>query len=73
LWALPIGCLAGYGLAALIANSFETELFRLPVSIRPASYGIACLIGLAAAAFSMALVRERMDRLDLIAVLKTRE
>ncbi|MCR9219792.1 MAG: FtsX-like permease family protein [Alphaproteobacteria bacterium] len=73
LLALPIGALAGYGLAALMATSFETELFRLPLAIRPASYGLAALIGLAAAAFSMALVRDQVARLDLIAVLKTRE
>jgi putative ABC transport system permease protein len=71
--ALPFGCLAGLGLVWVMAQSFETELFRLPFVIHPSTYGKAVLIALAAGAVSAALVRRRLDRLDLIAVLKTRE
>ncbi|MCP1335763.1 ABC transporter permease [Futiania mangrovi] len=71
--ALPAGCIAGYGLAALIVAGFETELFRVPLVVAPATYGWAVLIGLAATAASAYLVRWRLDRLDLISVLKTRE
>jgi putative ABC transport system permease protein len=71
--ALPVGCLAGVGLVWVMAQSFETELFRLPFVIHPSTYGKAVLIALAAGAVSAALVRRRLDRLDLIAVLKTRE
>ena len=71
--ALPLGCLAGYGLALLLASSFQTELFRVPLFIMPATFGKAMLIALAATAVSAAIVRRRLDRLDLIAVLKTRE
>jgi putative ABC transport system permease protein len=70
---LPLGCLAGFGLAWLITSSFETELFRVPLIVEPSTFGAAVLIGLAAAAASAVLVRRRLDRLDLIAVLKTRE
>jgi putative ABC transport system permease protein len=41
--------------------------------IEPATYGYAVLLTLAATAASAALVRQRIDRLDLIRVLKTRE
>ena len=71
--ALPLGCLVGLGLTELIAWLLDTELFRIPVVIRPATYGYAVLLTLAAAAVSAALVRRRIDRLDLIRVLKTRE
>jgi putative ABC transport system permease protein len=71
--ALPLGCLAGLGLTELIAWLLDTELFRIPVVIRPATYGYAVLLTLVAAAISAALVRRRIDRLDLIRVLKTRE
>jgi len=71
--ALPFGCLAGVGLVWIMAQSFETELFRLPFVIHPSTYGNAVLIVVAASAVSAALVRRRLDRLDLIAVLKTRE
>jgi putative ABC transport system permease protein len=71
--ALPLGCAAGFGLASLIVQAFETELYRVPLVILPATYGWAMVIGLAATAASALLVRRRADRLDLIAVLKTRE
>jgi putative ABC transport system permease protein len=71
--ALPLGCLAGRGLTILIANLLDTELFRIPVTIEPSTYGLAVLLTLAATAASAALVRRRIDRLDLIRVLKTRE
>jgi putative ABC transport system permease protein len=70
---LPMGCLVGYGLSWTMMSSFETELFRVPFIIEASTYGTAVLIGLAATIASTALVRRRLDRLDLIAVLKTRE
>ncbi len=71
--ALPLGCAFGLGLASLIVRAFETELYRVPLVVLPATYGWAMLIGLAATAVSAFLVRRRVDRLDLVAVLKTRE
>lgn len=71
--ALPLGCLVGFGLAWLMTDLFDTELFRVPLIIDPSSYGGAVLVGLAATAIAAWLVRARVDRLDLIAVLKTRE
>jgi putative ABC transport system permease protein len=71
--ALPLGCFAGYGLTWLIAWLLDTELFRIPIAITPATYGYAVMLTLAAVAVSAALVRRRIDRLDLIRVLKTRE
>jgi putative ABC transport system permease protein len=72
-FALPFGCAVGFGLASLIVHAFETELYRVPLVILPETYGWAMVIGLAATAVSAFLVRRRVDRLDLIAVLKTRE
>ena len=71
--ALPLGCWAGLALTELIAWLLDTELFRIPVVINPATYGYAVLLTIAAAMVSAALVRRRIDRLDLIRVLKTRE
>jgi putative ABC transport system permease protein len=71
--ALPLGCAAGFALASLIVRAFETELYRVPLVILASTYGWAIVIGLTATAVSAFLVRRRVDRLDLIAVLKTRE
>ena len=70
---LPLGCLVGFGLAGLMASAFETELFRVPLVIHADSYGIAILIALAAVTQSGIVVRRRLDHLDLISALKTRE
>jgi len=70
---LPIGCGVGALIAWFMAESFETELYRVPLVLQPAIFGMAVAIAVASVAVSAAIVRERLDRLDLIAVLKTRE
>lgn len=71
--AVPFGCLVGLAFAWYLSSSFETELFRVPLMIADATYGKAALIALATTAACAAFVRRRLDRLDLIGVLKTRE
>lgn len=71
--ALPVGCAIGWLLARLIVSAFETELYRVPFVIDASTYGIAIAVAVAATAVSALLVRRRIDRLDLIAVLKSRE
>lgn len=71
--ALPLGCLLGYGLALFMTRLFETELYRIPFVIEPDTYGFAVLVVALTAILAGALVRRRLDGLDLIAVLKTRE
>lgn len=73
LTAIPLGCAFGYALARLVAGAFETELYRVPFVIESSTYGWAILVGVIATAASALLVRRQLDRLDLIAVLKTRE
>lgn len=71
--ALPVGWLLGYGLALAMVEGFATDLFRLPFIIDRSTYAIASLVVLAATTISALVVRRRVDRLDLIEVLKTRE
>jgi putative ABC transport system permease protein len=71
--ALPIGLMLGHRLVLLLAKMVDPETFRLPVVLTPRSYAFAAAVTLAAATVSALLVRRRLDRLDLIAVLKTRE
>lgn len=71
--AIPVGLWIGYRLCLGIAGSVDPELFRLPVVLTPRTYAFAATVVLAAAAVSALLVRRRLDRLDLIGVLKTRE
>jgi putative ABC transport system permease protein len=71
--ALPLGCWFGSGLTRLMATSFDTELFRIPLIVEPSTYGVAVLIAIGSTLLSAVIVRRRVDRLDLINVLKTRE
>jgi putative ABC transport system permease protein len=69
--ALPLGCLMGYGLAAVMASAFESELYRIPLVIERSTYSLAALVVLSAALVSALIVARRLNRLDLVGVLKT--
>ena len=71
--ALPFGWVFGYVLTAVIMQSVQSEVYRIPLWITPQSVAWASL-GIVGAAFvSGLIVRRRLDRLDLIAVLKIRQ
>ena len=69
--ALPLGCLMGYGLAAVMAAAFESELYRIPLVIERSTYSLAALVVLSAAVVSALVVARQLNRLDLVGVLKT--
>jgi putative ABC transport system permease protein len=71
--AQPIGWLVGTGFGWLITQSLATDIFRVPFVIELRTYAVGTLVVAAAAFISAAIVRRRIDRLDLIRVLKTRE
>lgn len=71
--ALPLGMALGYGLVHLISLLLKSDQFFFPVVIRPATYAWAALAVLASAAASALVVRRHIDRLDMVAALKTRE
>jgi putative ABC transport system permease protein len=56
----------------MVAN-LQTELFRIPVVIEPATYSFAATVVLISGLISGVIVRRRLDHLDLVAVLKTKE
>jgi putative ABC transport system permease protein len=71
--AIPIGLVVGFALIKMIVSLRVRESFQVPVVIEPASYAIAAFIVMAAAAVSAFVVRRRIDALDLVTVLKTRD
>lgn len=73
LFGLPLGCLAGVALGWLMTSGMDSELYRIPLVVKAATNATAVLVTLGATALSAAVVRRRLDHLDLIAVLKTRE
>lgn len=73
LLAIPLGLVIGYGLSAYIIANFQYELFQIPFVISTRTYTLAALVVLIAAGFSGFLVRQKLHKLDMIAVLKTKE
>lgn len=71
--AIPVGFLVGYGLVVLLSIAYNTELYRLPPIVTSASYAFAVIVVTSAAFISGLIVRRKLDHLDLVAVLKTRE
>lgn len=73
LLAQPLGWLLGHIFARSVISGFSSDLFTVPFVIHGRTYAMASLVVLAAASASALIVRRRIDRLDLIAVLKTRD
>jgi len=71
--ALPLGMVAGWALVHGLAGALQSDQFAFPVVIRPRTYAWAALAVVAAALASAAVVRRRVDRLDMVSALKTRE
>ena len=73
LLALPLGILLGSGLSHWIMWRFETDLFSFPQVTDVAAYAQSVLYVTTAVAAATLFVRRGVDRLDLVAVLKSRE
>jgi putative ABC transport system permease protein len=71
--ALPLGMAMGWGLTHAVVELLSSDQFYFPVTILPRTYAWAALGVVAAGAASAMVVRRRIDRLDLVASLKTRE
>jgi putative ABC transport system permease protein len=73
LLAQPLGWALGYGFAYAMVQGFNSELYRIPLVVERSVYAWASVVVIVSALFSGLIVRRRVDRLDMIEVLKTRE
>ena len=71
--SIPCAFAVAWGLTWLIALRFESTLFRLPVVIDGSSFLFGVAVVAVSAVLSGFLIVRRVARLDLVAVLKTRE
>lgn len=71
--AQPLGWAMGYGLAWIMKTQLAGELMRVRLIVTPATLVLATSIVLLAAFVSALVIRERISRLDLVSVLKTRD
>lgn len=73
LLAQPVGWLLGAGLASAMVHGFESDLYSIPLVLNRDTFAWSSCVVLLAAAASALLVRRRLNRLNLIDVMKTRE
>jgi putative ABC transport system permease protein len=73
LLAIPAGFLLGFGLGGFMVRNMETELFRVPLIVNNGTYAFAATVVLVSALISGVMIKRKLDRLDLVAVLKTKE
>ncbi len=71
--AQPLGWALGGLIAKALARGSTSDLYTVPLVLEPSGFARASLVVLAASLISSLVVRRRLDRLDLIAVMKTRE
>ena len=71
--ALPLGMALGWLLVWGLSVGLRSDQFQFPVVVWPRTYALAALSVLAAAAWSAWVVWRRVQVLDMVAALKTRE
>ncbi len=73
LLGIPLGMIFSRSIVELISRFHSNESFQIPAVIEPRTYLAAVAIVAASAAASAFVVRRGINRLDLVAVLKTRD
>ncbi len=71
--AIPLGMVLATALCTMFIRSMQTDLFRIPLVLEPSTFAYAALVVLVCSVLSALVVRTRINHLDLVGVLKTRE
>jgi putative ABC transport system permease protein len=71
--AIPLGFLVGRGIATYMTAGLQSDIFRLPVIVDTRTYAFAAAVVLFAAVCSGIIVKLRLDRINLVEILKTKE
>jgi putative ABC transport system permease protein len=71
--ALPLGMALGWALVHGVVQMLKSDQFFFPVVIQARTYAWAAIVVLVAGLASALVVRRRIDKLDMVAALKTRE
>jgi putative ABC transport system permease protein len=71
--AIPLGLAIGYGLCAYLAYAFQSDLYRVALVLERDVYAPAALVVILSALVSGLLLWRNLGRLDMVAVLKSKE
>ncbi|MCC6265714.1 MAG: FtsX-like permease family protein [Bryobacterales bacterium] len=70
---IPLGFSLGKVLSAWFVSGVQSDLYRIPIIVNDSTYAVAASVVLISAVISGLIVRRKLDHLDLVAVLKTKE
>jgi putative ABC transport system permease protein len=73
LLALPAGCALGWAFSWATAAGVSNDMYRIAATVERSTFAAGCGVVVATAALVALAMRRRVARLDLVAVLKTRE
>jgi putative ABC transport system permease protein len=73
LLALPPGYLFGRELCRYLSNAFRSDLYRIPLVLEADTFAFAASVVLLSAVVSGYMLWRKLNQLDMIGVLKTRE
>ena len=71
--AVPVGFVIAHAMAGVMIARMQTDLFRVPLIIDRDTFAFAATVVLASAIVSGWMIKRKLDQLDLVAVLKTKE
>lgn len=70
---IPLGFAIGRFLCWYLTVGMRSDFYRVPLVLEPSTYAFAAVVVAASAVVSGLIVQRRLQHLDLVAVLKTRE
>lgn len=71
--AIPLGIVISTVLCTFFVQTWQTDLFRIPLVLEPHTFAYAAAVVLVCSVVSAWVVRMQINDLDLVGVLKTRE
>jgi putative ABC transport system permease protein len=71
--AIPVGFLIGRILCAIMIEGVQTDVFRIPLVIERSTYAFATTVVIVSACISGLIIRQKLNKLDLVSVLKAKE
>ena len=71
--SIPLGFVLGAFASGAVVEAVETDMYSIPLVLERDTFALAAVVVLVSATASAAIVRRKLNRLDLIGVLKTRE
>jgi putative ABC transport system permease protein len=71
--AIPLGFVIGRWMGAWMVAGFQSDLYRIPLVVAPATYAFAAIVVIASALFSAVVLQRKIVHLNMVEALKMKE